>query len=201
MSVGSDPRHCVGRPGCLDGGREGRHIHLVLVHDSIDAVAHSLHPYRRVGVAGHQLLSDDEQRRSSVGLRCAVEHAEGLGHHGGRQHLLDRDLLSQLGLRVGHRMLVVLDRDHGEVLPGGRRLVQVTPDVQCEIGGRHQSERDSPRPCPGSWPSSPRRWIGPRSPSPCRPRRRGRRRHIPRRPRTPRCATRPDRWRTRSPLW
>ena len=70
-----------------------------------------------VGVAGHQFLADDEESGGAIGLRRAVENAEGLGHHWGGQHLFDGDLLAELGFRVRHRMLVVLDSNHREVLP------------------------------------------------------------------------------------
>ncbi len=142
-------RRChTGHRECLlggaDGGGEGRHIRLVLVHNRIQAESDSPDPHRPVGEAVHHVLGCEYQRGGAVALRRAVVHTE-RGDHGRRgECLLHGDLKTQARLGVVDTMAVVLHRHHGHVLTGGWRFMQISPDVEREARGCHQAERVIP---------------------------------------------------------
>jgi hypothetical protein len=71
-----------------------------------------------VGVLVDDVLGNQQERCRSITLRGAVEQTEGSHDHRRVEDLFDGDLVAQLGLRVGHGVLVVLHRDHRQVLAG-----------------------------------------------------------------------------------
>ena len=198
MSAGPTPAIVYACLRRLHRRRERRHVRLVLVHHPVEPEADPPYPHRPVGVAVDDLLTHEQQRGGAVALGRAVVEAERFDDDRRVQHVLDRDLEAQLRLRVADAVMVVLHRDHREVLARRRRLVEVAVHVQREVRRARPHRSGSPTPCRASGPSTPRTCRVPTTRAPCRRRRPARRRAGRWRRRTPRCGWRRCRWRTRS---
>ena len=93
------------------------------------------------GVAAGELHAGQHQRSTAIRRGADLEQAEGVGHHGRGQDLVDRHFAPVAGIRVGQTMPRVLDLDQREILLGRPEAIHAATGVQGEvgrIGGAHQ---------------------------------------------------------------
>ena len=89
------------------------------------------------------MLGAHEQHRSgTVGLGAAVEQVERVAHGRRRQHVVDRDLVLEVRVRVAGAVVVVLDGDRREHLARRAVLVHVTCRERREQHRRRLAARE-----------------------------------------------------------
>ena len=83
------------------------------------------HVNRLVGELTGSLRSDEQDGGGAVGLRAAVEQMQRMAHGRRLQHVVDRDLVLEVRVRIARAVVVVLHRDRCEHLACGAELVHV----------------------------------------------------------------------------
>src|SRR2546427_6389288 len=133
------------RPLARDDGRvHHRDVAAIVEREEVARLAGAREANRRGGeLAGFLHLAQDD-RRGSVGERCAVEQAERLRDPGRLQDRLERDFLLELSLGIQGAILVILHRDGGHLLPRRAVLVHVSPGHHRVQAGERRPEDGLP---------------------------------------------------------
>jgi hypothetical protein len=87
------------------------------------------------------LFRGEHERRAAIGERAAIEELERISDVSRLEHLLDRDRLLELGLRVQGAVAVVLDGHRGHLRLGRAVLLHVRPRDQGEHAGEGEAQR------------------------------------------------------------
>ncbi len=82
------------------------------------------------------LLGRHHDGRPPIGERATVVELQRVGDLGAREHLLESDLLTELGLGVKRPMAVVFHRDVGHLLFGGAVLAMWARAMRAKTPGK-----------------------------------------------------------------